>query len=415
MKSLSFIILFISFTQVLLSQDTTRVLFIGNSITYYNDMPQTFEDISNSLDDTTKVTMYAPGGTGFANHVADNNVYNLFRQANWDNIVLQPGTGDSGGAEVGGTPIETTLTRIRTLLDSIYFYNPCVQVLFNEISNGVYSSSAADLLTYNNSMDLIFSNTEYFSDSTNLPMAPVGEVFRTQWNNNLDNLLWVSNGNIHPNEKGSYIAACTIYATIFNKPSEGSLVINNLDPDEATHFQHISDSIVLQHMPNWNIGTFIPISNFDYQTNIDTIFFNSLSQNIDSLVWDFGDGTNSILSNPSHIYANNGNYNVVLTSYKNGCSYPTETILPYSSNTIETHKPNNSITIWPNPSKDILNIKYNSSSPNTTFLIYNNLGQLVIESSETKIDITSLNKGIYVLKVFNPDSDFHKSMNWIKI
>jgi len=62
------------------AQDTTKVLFIGNSITYFNNMPQTFESIANSKGDPTEVTIYAPGGTGFINHVNDPNVFNYFQQ-----------------------------------------------------------------------------------------------------------------------------------------------------------------------------------------------------------------------------------------------------------------------------------------------------------------------------------------------
>ena len=57
MKNILFLFLLLSLN--VKAQDTTKVLFIGNSITYYNDMPENFEDIVNSTSDIIEVTIYA--------------------------------------------------------------------------------------------------------------------------------------------------------------------------------------------------------------------------------------------------------------------------------------------------------------------------------------------------------------------
>lgn len=275
-------LLFLAFllTQWTHAQDSTRVLFIGNSITYFNDMPQTFKNIANSLGDETSVTMYAPGGTGFVNHVADPAVYNLFRQGNWDYIVLQPGSNESPGYSA---PINETLERARTLIDSIYTYNPCADVLFYEISYGVWGNTPNNLATYNNTMSLIKDNLEILADSTKSFFAPVGEGFRTKWNKNQTEMLWNSNGDIHPNAKGSYIAACTFYSTIFQKPSHGSPVISTLSAQNADSIQLLCDSIVLNHLPLWRINLFEQTTDFSYAVTGGTADFMDLSTNVDSV------------------------------------------------------------------------------------------------------------------------------------
>lgn len=45
----------------------------------------------------------------------------------------------------------------------------------------------------------------------------------------------------------------------------------------------------------------------------DTQFSSNISQSYDTLIWDFGDGTTSTEENPSHLYANPGNYDVSLS------------------------------------------------------------------------------------------------------
>lgn len=389
-------LLFLAFllTQWTHAQDSTRVLFIGNSITYFNDMPQTFKNIANSLGDETSVTMYAPGGTGFVNHVADPAVYNLFRQGNWDYIVLQPGSNESPGYSA---PINETLERARTLIDSIYTYNPCADVLFYEISYGVWGNTPNNLATYNNTMSLIKDNLEILADSTKSFFAPVGEGFRTKWNKNQTEMLWNSNGDIHPNAKGSYIAACTFYSTIFQKPSHGSPVISTLSAQNADSIQLLCDSIVLNHLPLWRINLFEQTTDFSYAVTGGTADFMDLSTNVDSVYWDFGDGSFSYEKDPSHNYSETGAFSVVLTTYKHGCEQQISKAIQISSLSVKTFNNVPSWTISPNPARDILYIS-NGIENGVSYRIYSTSGQLLHTGTEIEIPLFHLDSGVYLIQ-----------------
>ena len=54
---------------------------------------------------------------------------------------------------------------------------------------------------------------------------------------------------------------------------------------------------------------------FTYVTNQYDVQFTHTPTPLDSLRWDFGDGTSSTLANPLHAYATGGNYNVCLITY----------------------------------------------------------------------------------------------------
>ncbi len=60
-------------------------------------MPNMFRDIANNRGENVAVTMHAPGGTGFIDHVVNETVYSLFRSEQWDVVVLQPGSSESAG------------------------------------------------------------------------------------------------------------------------------------------------------------------------------------------------------------------------------------------------------------------------------------------------------------------------------
>ena len=62
-----------------------------------------------------------------------------------------------------------------------------------------------------------------------------------------------------------------------------------------------------------------PKASYSVSSNIarigDTIYFQNTSTDADDYEWDFGDGNGSIEENPSHVYAENGNFTVLLKVY----------------------------------------------------------------------------------------------------
>ncbi len=57
-----------------------------------------------------------------------------------------------------------------------------------------------------------------------------------------------------------------------------------------------------------------PTTSFNYEINGQTVSFTNSSINADSYSWDFGDNNTSIEENPTHTYASDGNYTVVMTA-----------------------------------------------------------------------------------------------------
>ena len=66
-----------------------RVLFIGNSHTYFNDMPQIFAEICRRNGVGTDVTMITHGGMGWDFHEKEPEVRFNIRYGGYDAVVLQ--------------------------------------------------------------------------------------------------------------------------------------------------------------------------------------------------------------------------------------------------------------------------------------------------------------------------------------
>src|SRR6266496_5459039 len=73
-------------------QDTscTRVLFIGNSYTFVNDLPNTFAKLAQSGGHKkVEVGMAAQGGWALSNHLESSETLNLLNSTKWNYVVLQ--------------------------------------------------------------------------------------------------------------------------------------------------------------------------------------------------------------------------------------------------------------------------------------------------------------------------------------
>ena len=81
-------------SSALLAQEPTQVLFLGNSYTNNNDLPELVESLAESEGRPMDVNMWAPGGhtlggPGPSSHSTDPISLGLLTQTDWDVVVLQ--------------------------------------------------------------------------------------------------------------------------------------------------------------------------------------------------------------------------------------------------------------------------------------------------------------------------------------
>ena len=378
-----------------------KALFIGNSITYFNDMPQTVKALGAALGDTLDVTVYAPGGTGFVHHHADPNVFQHFSQGDWDYIVLQPGSNESPAFSA---PLDSTQKWGKILVDSAWTHNPCAQILLYEISYGVAAATAQANANYYSAQSLIRTNLITLGDTLHTAIVPAGEVMRNIWMRDTNTLIWGNFGDIHPNAYGSYAIACAFAASIFKKQTQNLSVFNGLDSMRCKAYQKIADSIVSATPVLWNTGVYFPNARFAYAATGNLFNFQNLSANYDALSWSFGDGTSSQQNNPSKTYAAPGTYRVNLKAYKGGCYDEFSLTLQAGGSTtgIGGASMPQDIRVYPNPVAHAVFVEQASDKP-ATFLLFNVTGaklkQQYLTQRLTAIPVDDLSPGIYLYTI----------------
>ena len=301
---------------IVLSQQKKEVLFVGNSYTYGNNLPDLVKQIALSFGDTLIYDSSTPGGATFNLHTTNTQTINKINQQAWDYVVLQ-----AQSQEPSFSPSQVandTYPYAQQLVNLIAANDSCTEPIFFMTWGRKYGDQQncqfyPPICTYNGMQQRLRESYLEMTFNNNATCAPVGMGWKKSIE--LDSTLNLfASDNSHPSIYGSYLSACTFYSTIFKKSCIGSTYWpNGIDSITALSLQTIATNTVLDSLSAWNIFN----ADFTYNQIGDSVSFTNLSSNYESVLWDFGDGQTSTAENPTHTYAVNGNYTVTLTAITN--------------------------------------------------------------------------------------------------
>ena len=145
--------------------------------------------------------------------------------------------------------------------------------------------------------------------------------------------------------------------------------------------------------------------------------FTNTSTGATSYSWDFGDFTNSSATAPTHAYAVNGTYTVVLTAINGNCTDTTVFIVDVTVGLNELASSSN-LTIFPNPANETVNVSFEQ---NTNDLIQIELidatGRVIAQESSLEIgtnnvsfEVTNLSSGFYTVRLTNSNGSENQKL-----
>lgn len=246
----------------------SRVLFLGNSYTYVNDLPTMLFNMAQSMGDALLRAQSTPGGYSLEKHTTNATTLAKIQQGNWDVVVLQEGAG-----VFMNYPHRYNTTFAITLDQEIKKYNPnCTTMVFLTWGrkygccpalpcNGELYSSTPEC-TYRGQDSVIHKFTMIMADTLKASIAPVGVVWRYLTDNHPGIELYNADLN-HPSVAGTYAAACCFYTVLFKK--DPTTLPYNPGLSEATIIKEAVKLLVYDSLAQWRISTSeLPVSNPDY-------------------------------------------------------------------------------------------------------------------------------------------------------
>ena len=416
MRVTIFIIALCLFSCTTNAKNKKRVLFIGNSYTYVNNMPQIVADLARSTGDTLIYDVEAPGGMMWAAHFKTNPPTLAKMQAGgWDYVVLQE---QSQAPCFPPNLIQANVYDYARKLDSFFNkYNPCGETIFYMTwgrKNGdagacpTYAPAWPHYCTYIGMDSVIRERYMTMANDNQAEVSPVSAVWRYLRVNHPSIDLYQSDES-HPSEPGSYAAACAFYAAIFKKDPSLTTYNFTLSAGDAATIRAAAKKIAYDSLSYWHLGQHALAANFSHTTAASYLVnFTNSSTNATGYNWDFGDAQTSTQPAPSHTYSAPGNYNVRLIATKNTCSDTIyKSVNVSATGIINANRDNETFVIAPNPAHNVLSVYSGAFTISAySIRITNNLGQTVAvqkttSQREQKIDISALPAGHYVISVIN--------------
>lgn len=220
-----------------------KYLFIGNSFTYFNDMPYTFLNMVKTVDRDAVVESLAYGGYSLAQYADEETevgkmAISKIVSYEWDYVILQ---------EQSLVPCNDkdkfieTVKKLCTIISQI----GAKVILYETWAYRRDSEKLASTgMTYDEMNRRLSEAYNEAAEATGAVVARVGDVFARIMNSGNITHLINQNDNYHPSTSGSYLAACVIFRTITGKQTIGLPCPSNVSLYNLSVIQKVTDSFV---------------------------------------------------------------------------------------------------------------------------------------------------------------------------
>jgi len=261
-------------SQKSVSTHKVNVLFIGNSLTYYHNMPETVQKMVNETNPNIKIEHSTFPGMPLQGHLNDiielrteNSINTRQKQEgeitdtekklaekSWDFVVLQEGTVRLLIPEVREYSVETAIAEIKKRIK-----NPkCTVIIFKTwpskddypkqycyskwsinhlLENDEYCSPQIENLKQE--MKLINTSYDLVAERNGLLKSENGNKFYKVLTEYPEIELY--DDDIHPNEYGSFLNACVFYQLFTGKKASGLAYNGTIEPETARLLKTIAE------------------------------------------------------------------------------------------------------------------------------------------------------------------------------
>lgn len=208
-----------------------RILMVGNSLTYYNKMPSMLKKICKSGGTDAHIETFAIGGHtlyqwAYPDTLSRQDIkeskklFQSLKTKKWDYVILQGSTTEpvTGSARMDKA-LKKLIPMIKKSKAQIVFY----QTWAPEKGYSASLSNKSDVADFQKKAVEKYNK---FAKKYKAAVAPAGIAFRRA-EKALPGVNLYKPDKKHPEKAGSYLAACTLYSTMFKRRAQGTVSLTN--------------------------------------------------------------------------------------------------------------------------------------------------------------------------------------------
>ena len=222
--------------------ECVRVLFLGNSYTYVNDLPTVFRHLARAGGRNVETGMVANGGETLAQHAASPESLAAIRAASWRFVILQ---------EQSEIPAIASVRASQMV--------PAAQALVGDVRAAAATPVLLDTWAHRDGLSgtsLGYAGMQAAIDQAytalgrdlGVPVAPAGEAWAAALRIDPTTGLWQADGS-HPSPAGTYLVACVLYARLFDASPVGIPDTGGLSSELARSLQAVAAQLLPPSAP----------------------------------------------------------------------------------------------------------------------------------------------------------------------
>ena len=253
MKKLLLLSTLLLLTHMLVAQEgVKKVLFIGNSYTEVNNLPEMVQRIAENCGRRMECQSNTPGGCTFQQHCTNQSM-TLIQQGNWDVVVLQE---QSQLPSFPQNQVEQEcFPYAEQLINAVYAANPDGEAMLymtwgRENGDQENAQFFPVLGTYEGMDSMLYERYMYMARTYDASVCPVGRVWRYLRTHHRDIQLFASDGS-HPSLLGTYAAACAFYTMIYHESPQLISYCPEIEERQAQIIREAVQTVVFDTLSFW--------------------------------------------------------------------------------------------------------------------------------------------------------------------
>lgn len=403
MKSLITLCSFLLISLIFNAQEK-NVLFLGNSYIFTNDLPYVLDQLASSMSDPMTYEENTLAGYTLQQHSTNLTSTSLIADGGWDHVILQE------QSQMPAFPIsqveQDVFPYAEALVSSVYEADQCaipIMMMTWGRENGDQDNCDdwPPVCDYDGMQDLLTERYVQMAEDNECWTAPIGEAWRTVRDETDDLINLYADDGSHPSFAGTYLAACVLYATIWEESPVGADYTGGLSTEDAQYLQAVAAETVLETPEAWNIfpqvSAQISITGFepsftftiDYTPAVDSAHFTT-----DDGTWTWTDMQSSTF------FLNEGTHYYVIDLFSPcGDVNFLDSLVVGPTNVIEVD--GQKLILYPNPATDHVRLEHAYSG--MQYDILDSQGRIVeqgrLPDGQMFIDCREFPAGVYHLRI----------------
>ncbi len=191
-----------------LQSNAQKILFVGNSLTYSNNLPKMLEEIAKEFNESIKTKSLCAPNYAIIDHLNEGKLQKLLQKNKFDYLVVQQG------------PSSQLEGKKMLIEDGAKLKKLCDKFNIKLVYFMVWTSKR-----WYYTFDLVIENHTIAAQKNNALLFPVGKIWKAYNNKKNKEDLYSFDG-FHPSKAGSFLAALTMFYYLYPKKNLQNLPFN---------------------------------------------------------------------------------------------------------------------------------------------------------------------------------------------